>query len=125
MAYFIGLLGLIILVVGAYILIRPSFGFRFFGDWDTPKLDGARITVTAFVLFASSFYAWPNLIFYAGCLFAIATIFFGIAARWQKGRKFVRSQLFGTKQGILAYVACVIIPMGVLLVIGATMHQQL
>ena len=115
MSYLIGLFGIFAILIGIVILVRPGFGEQFFGDWDTLKLDVARITVTSAVL-ASSWNTWPNLLFVAGCLLATATIFFGIMARWQPGRTFVQAHLVDSRQGARMYVLCVIIPMGVLLV---------
>ena len=117
MSYLIGLFGLFAILIGVVILVRPRFGEQFFGDWATPKLDVARITVTGVVI-ASSWTTWPNLLFVAGCLLATATIFFGIMARWQPGHTFVQAHLVDSRRGTRMYVLCVIIPMGVLLVAG-------
>lgn len=119
-SYLIGLFGIVALVIGVVILIRPAFGEQFFGDWATPKLDVVRITVTS-VLIASSWKTWPNLIFVAGCLVATATVLFAIMARWQSGRNFVQSHLVDSKRGARVYVLCAIIPMGALLVAGTVL----
>ncbi|MEM7131627.1 MAG: hypothetical protein AAF702_35265 [Chloroflexota bacterium] len=116
-SYLIGLFGMVALIIGAVILVRPAFGEQFFGDWATLKLDIVRIMVTTVVI-ASSWQTWPNLIFVAGCLLAIATVFFAIMARWQPGRNFVQSYLVDNKRGARVYVLCAIIPMGALLVAG-------
>ncbi|MBV7334107.1 hypothetical protein KFU94_38915 [Chloroflexi bacterium TSY] len=116
-SYLVGLFGLVALVIGVVILVRPVFGEQFFGDWATLKLDVLRITVTSVVI-ASSWKTGPNLIFVVGCLLAVATVLFAIMARWQPGRHFVQSHLVDSKRGTRVYVLCAIIPMGALLVAG-------
>lgn len=116
-SYLVGLFGIVALVIGVFILVRPAFGERFFGDWATLKLDIARLTVTS-VLIASSWKTGPNLIFVVGCLLAVATVFFAIMGRWQPGRNFVQAHLVDSKRGARVYALCAIIPMGALLVAG-------
>ncbi len=88
------------------------------GDWGTPKLDIARIIVSTTVLIGGSIEEIPNLIFVAGCIFALATIFFFVMGRWQRGRNFVQAHLVESNTGMRIYVLCVIIPMDALLVAG-------
>ncbi len=117
MSYAIMGFGVIAILVGIRILIWPSFGKRFFGDWATLKLDIIRLTVSIVVL-ASSWNSRPNLLFIAGCILAAATLFFAVMGRWKTGHKFVQKYLVNSELGARIYVSCVIIPMGILIVIG-------
>lgn len=117
MSYLIGLFGVFALFIGIILLARPTFGKRFFGHWNSPKLDLARLLVTT-VLIVSSWRTRPNLIFLVGCVLVVATIFFAIMGRWERGHDFVQSHLVESELGTRVYTLCAIIPMGALLVTG-------
>ena len=117
MSYLIGLFGIFALFVGIILLARPAFGKRFFGDWAEPKTEVARLVVITITI-ASSWPTRPNLVFLAGCIVAVATIFFAIMRRWERGHDFVQSHLVESELGTRVYTICAIIPMGALLVAG-------
>lgn len=118
MLYFVGLFGIFALLIGTIILIRPTFGEQFFGDWNTLKLNIARLAVSS-ILIGVSWRTRPNLIFVAGCVVTAATIFLALIGRWERGRNFVQYYLVESRRGMRIYVLCAIIPVGALLVAGA------
>ncbi|MEM7115164.1 MAG: hypothetical protein AAF614_22180 [Chloroflexota bacterium] len=120
MSYLIGLFGIFALVIGIILLARPTFGKQFFGHWNSPKLDLARLLVTT-VLIVSSWQTRPNLIFLVGCVLIVATIFFAIMGRWERGHDFVQAHLVESELGTRIYTLCAIIPMGALLVTGTVL----
>lgn len=114
---FAGGFGCFALVAGIAILFRPALGKRFFGGWHTLRLNLGRVAVTTAML-ASSWSTESTVLLAAACVFATATVIFGAMTVWGRGRELVQAHLVDSTRGMRTYVACVILPMGMLLVAG-------
>ena len=115
---FSGLFGTIAVSIGLAILVRPEFGRRFFEDWYTVRLNVARVAVTCAMTTSASATQSPFLLAAAG-VFALATVAFGIFTIWEPAHRFVQANLVESERSMRTYVACVILPVGGLLLGGA------